>query len=650
MRIVNRFPLSGTWSRRLWRGLFLALPALGMLAAEAAAKNMLANSSFEVGIDHRYAVGRWYENGLPNMSLDDSTKVHGAVSLKVPFSIISFRKQGPFGIELRGGAPVMVEKGKTYTFSASIKTDIADVDAALSITPLRPYDHRGKDIKREKITLGRQYTPEGFRFPWKRDSITFTADKTGEAYWAITVSSKHRGTLWVDALQFEEGPLRDYAPTTDLEVGLFDRTIGHIHDAGAAPQIELRAFNDGAAAKARRARLRVLNDGGAAVSEQMIDVSAAAKSGTSRQITLDTGGANGIFIAELTLPDVPGYLQDTSFTVLPKPRRIVPEQSAFGAYITPSEEALKILSRAGFHWTATLTSAERMANWGGVEASKGRYAWQDDDVDLFRRYGFEILMNLEGWSFPGWAKGLSIQERTQAFANYVEAIVGHYRGKVRYFTFADELHNKVPGSTMLWKTPATWSNPEEYAKWHAAAYVAAKRANKDSKIVLNTEPGAFGPDKLFRHLSPKMVDILAANYYPYPREVRTLKKEADRVGIPTFWAPGVAINTWPLYFRYERPLNAGSAQYLENLNKTLVRTFANGADVFFHYSATYVGNTNVYSIFEHDSSLETGGAQFAALAWLVDGFKQVRRVSMARDRDWGKCASSEPGVRLLRQG
>ena len=626
MRIVIRFPLPGTWSRRL----LLALPALGVLSAEAAAKNMLANSSFEVGIDHKYAVGRWYENGLPSMSLDETTKVHGAVSLKVPFSIISFRKQGPFGIELRGGSPVMVEKGKTYTFSASIKTDVADVDAALAISPIRPFEYRGHDIKREKITLGRQYTPEGFRFPWKRDSITFTADKSGEVFWVITVSSKHHGTLWVDALQFEEGPARAYAPALDLEVGLFDRTIGHIHDAGAAPRVELRAYNDSGAEKSRPARLRVLNDGGTVVSEQTIDVGAAAQSGTSRQITLDTGGANGIFIAELTLPDAPGYLQDTSFTVLPKPRRIAPEESAFGAYITPSEEALKILSRAGFHWTATLTSAERMANWGTVETSKGRYAWQDDDVELFRRYGFEILMNLEGWNFPGWAKGLSIQERTQAFANYVEAIVGHYRGKVRYFTFADELHNKIPGSHMLGSRAATWANPEEYAKWHAVAFAAAKRANKDSRIVLNTEPGGFGPDKLFRYLSPKMVDVLAANYYPYPNTVRDLKKVATNAGISSFWAPGVAINTWPLYYRYERPLSPGSAQYLENLSKTLVRTFANGADVFFHYSATYVGNTNVYSIFEHDSSLETGGAQFASLAWLLDGFKQSRRVPMAR--------------------
>ena len=65
------------------RPLLAALALLGLSGTGAdAAKNLLANSSFELGIDHRYAMGRWYMNGLPSFSLDDSMKVHGAVSLR----------------------------------------------------------------------------------------------------------------------------------------------------------------------------------------------------------------------------------------------------------------------------------------------------------------------------------------------------------------------------------------------------------------------------------------------------------------------------------------------------------------------------------------------------------------------------------------
>ena len=242
----------------------------------------------------------------------------------------------------------------------------------------------------------------------------------------------------------------------------------------------------------------------------------------------------------------------------------------------------------------------------------------------------EILLNMEGWIYPSWAKNLSRREKAEAFARYVAASLKHYRGKIRYFTFADEIHNKVPGNKMLGKREATWSNPEEYAEWHRIAYEAAKRANPDAQIVLNTQLGKFGPDEIFRYLSPKTVDVLAGNYYPYPNAVETMKGAADRAGIRHVWAPGVAINTWPLYFRSERPMSPGTARYHENMARKLIRSFANGAEVFFHYTASYVGNTNVYSVFEHDSSLETGGGQFAALAWLLDGFKEVRRLPMGR--------------------
>jgi hypothetical protein len=309
---------------------------------------------------------------------------------------------------------------------------------------------------------------------------------------------------------------------------------------------------------------------------------------------------------------------------------MVPRHSSFGAYITPSEEALRVLSRAGFHWTATLTSANHLGTWARVERKRGEFRWQDADVDLFRRYGFEILLNMEGWIYPKWAEKLSVEERTTAFARYVEASFNHYRGKIEHFTFTDEIHNKVPGSHMLGKRRATWSTPKEYAAWHRAAHAAARRANPDAKIVLNTQLGAFGPNQLFRYLSPETIDILAGNYYPYPRSVHMLKRSANAAGISTVWAPGVAINTWPVYFLEGRPLNAASGRYLESMLRKIIRTFANGATVFFHYTGTYVGNTNVYSVFEHDSSLEAGGAQMGALAWLVDGFEKVRRVPVVR--------------------
>ena len=608
----------------------VALPWL-TLAGPSVAANRLANSSFEVGIDHRYAIGRWYVNGLPSAKLDSVEKVHGDVSMRIPMTRKGNAWPGSKGIEVRGGVGVRVEKGKTYTFSVYLKTDMPDPKAKLQISPNVPYEHRGRAIAEKKIALGRRTTPNGFEYPWKRHAITFTAKKSEPIFWVVAVDAKRAGSLWLDALQFEEGDVTDYKPMLDVEAGLIDSAHGHIHEPGEAPVVALNAYNDGTSPAKRQAKLRILNDVGTVVSEKTLGLTIAAQSRISKKISLDIGSVNGRYLAEITLPGAPPtYRQLTNFLVLPTPRPIVPRHSSFGAYITPSEEALRILSRAGFHWTATLTSANHLGTWARVERQRGKFRWQDADVDLFRRHGFEILLNMEGWIYPKWAEKLSIEEKTAAFARYVEASVEHYRGKIEHFTFADEIHNKVPGSHMLGKRRATWGSPKEYADWHRAAHTAARKANPDAKIVLNTQLGAFGPDHLFRYLSPDTIDILAGNYYPYPKSVRTLKRSADAAGIATVWAPGVAINTWPVYFLEGRPLNTESGRYLETMIRKIIRTFANGATVFFHYTGTYVGNTNVYSVFEHDSSLEAGGAQMGALAWLVDGFEQVRRVPVVR--------------------
>ena len=37
-------------------------------------------------------------------------------------------------------------------------------------------------------------------------------------------------------------------------------------------------------------------------------------------------------------------------------------------------------------------------------------------------------------------------------------------------------------------------------------------------------------------------------------------------------------------------------RYLDKMAHKLIRSFAKGAQVFFHYTGTYVGNTNVYIV------------------------------------------------------
>jgi hypothetical protein len=577
--------------------------------------NLLPNSSFEAGIDAAYAIGRWYVNGLPGAALDRDTKVHGEVSLRVPFSRRGYSARPVDGIELRAGAPVEVRAGETYTFSCYLRSDRPG-PGTIGLSPNAPEEHAGAPVAKTFVRVIRD---------WSRFSITFKPAKAGKVYWFIEMPSNAPGCLWIDALQMEAGRPTEYRPAASFEAGLADLETGRIHAPDAPLVFAIRAWNDGDSEERKTVSLELRDVGGETLLKKGYDLSVPAHAGMVREILVPFQN-RGIFTALLRTEGEEGPGQKTAFSVLPKPRPIGPDDSSFGAYVTAVEEALIVLQRAGFHRSATLTSEDRMAVWSAVEAVQGQFRGFDAEVDLLRRRGFEPMFNLEAWNYPAWAEGLSPARRREAFGAFVREIVGHYKGKVKYFTVTDEIHNKVAGNDMLGRRKPSWNTPEEYAEWHAGACLAAKEANPDSRVILNS--GYDFGSRVLRTLDPGCVDILAGNYYADPGTIGSIRQLADSKGIRRVWAPGVAVLADSLYARGTSGDRLREA--CDRLVKSAVRTFSNGADVLFHYTATYVGNTNGHSLFEHDSALKANGVQFGALAWLLDGFSRVRRIASPR--------------------
>lgn len=613
--------VSDTGIRYFGRYTAVIIAAVLQLAAHpAATRNLVTNSSFEAGIDYRLAVGRWYIDGVPAFKLDATTKVHGGVSLKVPFSRVA-RSTGDraiTGITVRSTLGAQLKAGQRYTFSAFVKSDHA-TKGHLTLTRNAVGVHRNKPSVSRDILLTMQ---------WRRVTVSYTPKVEELIYWEIGADADRPGHLWIDAVQLSPGWLRDYVPATPIEAALTSDRLGHIFDSTETPTVQLRVYNAARAPRYERFVVNVFDIEDRKVLTKTFERLIPGRSRLNEALSLAVK-RRGIFRALLSLNGSADAESEIHFSVLPRPRPVPKEHGAFGAYLTIAPEPLRLARRMGFTWIGNLTSNGWLNYWNLVEPKQGQFQWYDYDVRRAAEAGFGLMFNLEPCRTPRWAHKLPRRERQALWKIYVVAMVRHYGSIVKHWTIGDEVHDLRKKSLKR----NCWTSAKEYALWHRIGYDAVKSADPDAKVILNAWPDFAA--KLFKSLDPSTVDILAANGYhvPEPFLVR-MKKVAEDHRIRQLWAPGIGYFVEPYYRSHiaRRRLDGLHDSKWRDTNNMLVRavvtTFALGYTRLFHYTATYVGNTNAYSLFEADSSLKPLGAQFAALAWLVDGFANVRTLRL----------------------
>ena len=150
------------------------------------------------------------------------------------------------------------------------------------------------------------------------------------------------------------------------------------------------------------------------------------------------------------------------------------------------EQTLQMVRRGGYNWV------RQAFPWHDIEiAGKGDFtdtrdgrnvsAWAKYDaiVDRATALGLHILARIDappGWVHPDGVVSHAPPQNVQDFADFVAAVVGRYKGKIRYF--------------QLWNEPnliGEWGGPPDAQAYTAllkAAYLAAKQANPDAQILM----------------------------------------------------------------------------------------------------------------------------------------------------------------------
>ena len=134
------------------------------------------------------------------------------------------------------------------------------------------------------------------------------------------------------------------------------------------------------------------------------------------------------------------------------------------------------------------------SGWQRTETQKGKYdfVWLDEIVDNLRSRGLIPWMCLcygnplydENAARVFGSVGcppIHTQEQKEAWANYVKALVNHYRDKITYYEIWNE-----PDGQWCWKHGVS---AEEYGEFAAATAKAMKEANPDAKAIGGAQYG-----------------------------------------------------------------------------------------------------------------------------------------------------------------
>ncbi|HEX2950330.1 MAG TPA: endo-1,4-beta-xylanase [Armatimonadota bacterium] len=593
-------------------------------ASSAPAKqgNLLPNGSFEAGVTAGWSAQILGLDALsmtrvegtdPQPTLDTTTAADGKQSIRIDV---------PAGMSMRVASPtVPFNYGRDYVGSVAVKasSDKVSVQLSLSGAPVHSWE-----------TIGTQ---------WKRISIRRTLPYGQNTRFAVEYTAKQPVTIWIDAAQLEEAgvPSSAYQPAAPVELGLFAEKPGHIFFDNE--KLMLAVKTGGNVSKDMRLRLHVediLGD-----EWTMPDVSLPRE---KVEISLKNHRTRGMYRVTGRLVNAKGQELSKPVTItfarLPQPRQIAPEQSYFGVHIPLSPDYIAIARALGAHWVRVHDSTN-FTKWPVAEPERDQFKFYDGLVDSARAAGLRILGMLDGCPLWGSQKPtattgylatynkLDIPDAEQRWEQYVQAVVGHYQGKIDYWEVWNE-----PWGQLFFK-----GTPEEYGALMKSAYHTAKLANPHATILgVDTNNGIPQfTDRVLKTTGTDNYDLFTFhNYnmamYGGPKNGMTIEVEKYRAAqqqygtVKAIWGSEGgedSVNSWYA----DDGDGLGARQQMAHIVRFDVSMMAAGVQKFFYYTLhhrTLSGQAGYLGL-EHDRGIRPNMAARAVLASLVDGAQCLGR-------------------------
>ena len=520
-------------------------------------------ASFEVGPEsvRPFACFSWTEKMVePGIApaFDTTTAVHGATSLRLTAGD-AVRQGNPHGFSFVGATfnRVALQRDRLHTVSAWIQADRPGMKAVLFCG--------------ESTWDASDWGAFPVSTQWHRYVFPFyTGDFRKSGYWfawAGIDSACTQGTLWVDAVQLEEGPLSDFQPGSEVEYGVEATSPQKLFESGTPCQAVLRVRNNGQHPLSTTVAYVIRDYNERQVRTGDIPVHAAAASTAAYPVELGAlpcGYYRGSFATR------EGPTNELIFGVYaPQPLTPLPDDWPLACHNDPSP----LVRKLGFG----SVRAFEIFEFASIAPQAGAFdfARADRMVADAERCGLTIMPILGQFEWPSYRKEPPIPAWAQARVSegsaangnrrmvwpkietwkaYVKALTRHYKGRIGYWEVMNE--------------PNLLMTSQDYAPYLQAAYEAAKAGDPDCKVVgvcatsdFAGKPDSF-TDAVLKLGGSRWFDILSVHLYDsHPPE---------------------------------RTLDAGSDQLLEHWRRTLKDTYGKDATVW-HTERSFIARESAYS-------------------------------------------------------
>jgi hypothetical protein len=490
--------------------------------------NLLAGgASFETGPDgvRPFSCYSWTEKmvepGIPPV-FDTTTAVHGTTSLRLTASD-SVKKGNPRGFAFIGAVFNRVElnRDRVYTVSAWMKAD-------------RP-GLKGTLFCGETTWAGEDWQPFPVTTEWKRYQFSFVPSDLQKSgfylTWAGLSSDCKEGSLWIDAVQLEEGGLSNFVPSSPVEYGIEATSKEKLFEAGQPCTAVLRVRNNARTPLAASVPYVIKDYWDRPVRSGVIPVNVSAI--TTAAVPLDLGKLPvGYYRGYLTPPG--SAVKELIFGVYqPQPLTPLPDDWPLACHNDPTPLVRKI----GFGSVRAFDIFE----FSEIAPEKGVFTFERADrmVEQAARCGLTIMPILGDFRWPSYRPQPPIPPYAQAsvthlsgdvrmtwpttlaWKDYVRALTARYQGKITYWEVFNE-----PNLSM---------SAEQYFPYLQSAYEAAKEGNPDCKVVgvcatsdFSGKPGSF-TDGVFALGGTRFFDVLSVHLYDNQPPEESLGTGSDKL-------------------------------------------------------------------------------------------------------------------------